>query len=58
MLAARGAEAIILGCTEICLLLDPNKLALPGFDSTTIHAQAAADFALASVLPAALRAAA
>lgn len=41
-----GADCVILGCTEICLLLDPDKLPLPGFDSTTIHARAAADFAM------------
>lgn len=41
-----GADAVILGCTEICLILDPDRLALPGFDSTAIHAAAAADFAL------------
>lgn len=43
---AEGADAIILGCTEICLILDPNDLPLPGFDTTTIHANAAVDFAL------------
>ncbi|NTG46753.1 aspartate/glutamate racemase family protein [Agrobacterium rhizogenes] len=43
---AAGADSVILGCTEICLILDPNGLALPGFDSTTIHAQAGIDFAL------------
>ncbi|WP_026792312.1 aspartate/glutamate racemase family protein [Pleomorphomonas oryzae] len=42
-----GCDAVILGCTEICLLLDPDALPLPGFDSTTIHAAAAVDFALA-----------
>lgn len=42
---AEGADAIILGCTEICLLLDPETLALPGFDSTRIHCEAAARFA-------------
>jgi aspartate racemase len=44
---ARGADAVILGCTEICLLIDPTSLALPGFDSTAIHAEAAVAFALA-----------
>ncbi|MFE4835703.1 aspartate/glutamate racemase family protein [Arthrobacter sp. NPDC056691] len=43
-----GADAIILGCTEICLLLDPAQLPLPGFDSTGIHVEAAVEFALAS----------
>lgn len=41
-----GADSVILGCTEICLILDPDALPLPGFDSTTIHARAAVDFAL------------
>lgn len=43
---ADGCDGVILGCTEICLLLDPDKLPLPGFDSTAIHAAAAVDFAL------------
>ncbi|THK34964.1 aspartate/glutamate racemase family protein [Ensifer sp. MPMI2T] len=43
---AKGADAVILGCTEICLILDPAKLPLPGFDSTAIHADAAVEFAL------------
>ena len=41
-----GADSVILGCTEICLLLDPECLPLPGIDSTTIHARAAVGFAL------------
>ena len=44
---AKGADSIILGCTEICLILDPNRLPLPGFDTTEIHARAAVEFALA-----------
>ncbi|WP_117192578.1 aspartate/glutamate racemase family protein [Rhizobium terrae] len=44
---AAGADSIILGCTEICLLLDPANLPLPGVDSTAVHAEAAVDFALA-----------
>lgn len=43
---ADGADSVILGCTEICLILDPQALSLPGYDSTTIHASAAVDFAL------------
>jgi aspartate racemase len=42
-----GADSIILGCTEICLLLDPDNLPLPGFDSTRIHCRSAANFAMA-----------
>jgi aspartate racemase len=45
----QGADAIILGCTEICLILDPKNLPLPGFDSTAIHADAAVEFALEGV---------
>lgn len=45
---AAGADSVILGCTEICLILDPKNLPLPGFDTTAIHARAAVDFALAS----------
>jgi aspartate racemase len=40
-----GADAVIFGCTEICLILETDKLPLPGFDSTAIHIQAAVDFA-------------
>lgn len=40
-----GADSVILGCTEICMLLDPGNLPLPGFDSTLIHCEAAARFA-------------
>jgi aspartate racemase len=43
---AKGADSIILGCTEICLILDPDGLPLPGFDTTKIHAKAAVDFVL------------
>lgn len=42
----QGADSVILGCTEIALLLDPDALPLPGYDSTTIHADAAVRFAL------------
>lgn len=49
---AAGADSVILGCTEICLLLDANGLIVPGFDSTDIHAQAAVQFALAPALQA------
>lgn len=45
-LIADGAEAIILGCTEIMLLVRPEDSAVPIFDTTAIHAQAAVEFAL------------
>ena len=44
-LIARGAEAIIFGCTEIGLLVSQSDSSVPVFDTTTIHAQAAARFA-------------
>jgi aspartate racemase len=44
--AAEGADGVVLGCTEISLLIDPDTLSLPGFDSTRIHAEAAVRFAL------------
>ncbi|MEI7771862.1 MAG: aspartate/glutamate racemase family protein [Chloroflexales bacterium] len=46
-LAARGAEGIILGCTEITLLVSAEDSAVPLFDTTGLHALAAVDFALA-----------
>lgn len=45
-LAARGAQAIILGCTEIGLLIKPEHSDLPLLDTTVLHAQAAVAFAL------------
>lgn len=45
-LAAAGAECLILGCTEIGLLVDEAGSALPVFDTARIHAEAAADWAM------------
>lgn len=47
---AQGIDSVILGCTEISLLVDPAGLPLPGYDSTAIHADAAVRFALADGL--------
>lgn len=47
-LVARGAQGVILGCTEVGLLLRQNDAAVPLFDTATIHAEAAADAALAA----------
>jgi aspartate racemase len=47
-LIRRGVQAIILGCTEIMLLVSEEDSAVPLFDTTTIHAIAAVDRALAS----------
>jgi aspartate racemase len=45
-LAARGAQGIILGCTEITLLVGQAESPVPIFDTTHIHAEAAVAFAL------------
>ena len=45
-LIERGAQAIILGCTEIMLLVSDRDSAVPLYDTTTIHAVAAVDYAL------------
>ena len=45
-LRTAGAEGAILGCTEIGLLIGQNDTDLPLFDTTQIHAQAAAELAL------------
>jgi aspartate racemase len=47
-LRAQGAEAVILGCTEITLLVRPEDSVLPVFDTTQIHCDAALERALAS----------
>ena len=44
-----GAQGIILGCTEIMLLVSDEDSAVPLFDTTTIHAVAAVDEALRSI---------
>ena len=46
-LVGRGAEGIVLGCTEIMLLVDQGDSAVPLFDTTRLHALAAVDWALA-----------
>jgi aspartate racemase len=45
-LYAQGAEAIILGCTEIALLINQNDTKVPLYDTTRIHAAKAVKFAL------------
>jgi aspartate racemase len=46
-LVSQGAEAVILGCTEIGLLVGVDDCRVPVFDTTKIHAEAAVDLALA-----------
>jgi aspartate racemase len=48
-LVVRGAEGVILGCTEIMLLVKPEDSAVPMFDTTALHAHAAVDHALGEV---------
>ncbi|MEO8113644.1 MAG: aspartate/glutamate racemase family protein [Phenylobacterium sp.] len=43
---AAGADGVILGCTEIGLLLDPAEMDLPTVDTAVAHCEAAVDFAL------------
>jgi aspartate racemase len=46
---------VIFGCTEIGLLLRPEDVALPAFDTTVLHAAAAVQFSLADVASSAPR---
>ncbi len=48
-LAAKGADCLVLGCTEVGMLLDERNAPLPIFDTTLIHADAAVSFALGFV---------
>lgn len=43
-----GAEGIVLGCTELPMILSQADVSVPVFDTTRIHALAAVDFALSS----------
>jgi aspartate racemase len=45
-LADQGADILILGCTEVGMLLDESNAPLPIFDTALIHADAAVDYAL------------
>jgi aspartate racemase len=45
-LVSRGAECIVLGCTEITMLVGPSDTSVETFDTTAIHAETAADFAI------------
>lgn len=46
-LVDRGADSLILGCTEVGMLLDQGNVAVQVFDTTLVHCQAALDMALA-----------
>lgn len=47
-LISQGAEAIILGCTEISMLVEQRDSSVPLFDTTSIHARRAAELALSA----------
>jgi aspartate racemase len=46
-LIARGADCLILGCTEVGMLLNQSNVSVPVFDTTLVHCDAALTFALA-----------
>jgi aspartate racemase len=50
-LVSAGAEGIIFGCTEIMLLVGPEDSSVPVFDTTSLHALAAVERALATGAP-------
>ncbi len=45
-LANKGAEAVILGCTELSLVVQPEYVSVVLFDTTRIHAESAAEYSL------------
>jgi len=45
-LVAQGAQGVILGCTELTMILRPDDAGVPSFDTTALHAMAAVDFSL------------
>ena len=47
-LVERGAEGVLLGCTELDLLIGPQDAPVPVFDTTRLHAERAVDLALAT----------
>ncbi|MFS3136369.1 aspartate/glutamate racemase family protein [Gluconacetobacter sacchari] len=50
-LRRRGARAIILGCTEIMLLIGPDDSPVPLYDTTALHAEAAVTMSLGQTFP-------
>ncbi len=48
-MARKGADSVILGCTEVCLLLNEGNASLPVFDTTYLHCKAALEKALENV---------
>jgi len=54
-LARQGAEAVVLGCNEISMLVDQSDSPVPLFDTTLLHARWAAEWALGDAAGAALQ---
>jgi len=50
-LSQQGAEAVILGCTEITLLISQDNCSIPLYDTTRLHAESAVDLALSADFP-------
>jgi aspartate racemase len=50
-LRQRGAEGIVLGCTEFPLIVGPSDVRIPVFDTTLLHSQMAVDFILDNATP-------
>ncbi len=48
-LVAQGAQGVILGCTEIPLLIRPEECPVPAFDTLELHVKAAVEFALSDM---------
>ena len=48
-LVLEGAQGVILGCTEIELLIGPGDSAVPVFPTTRLHVEAAVEYALDAV---------
>ncbi len=49
-LVARGAQGVILGCTEIMLLVRPEDSPVPIFDTTYLHAASAVEYCLTQLI--------
>ena len=50
-LVEQGAQAVVLGCTEICLLLSNGDVAVPMFDTASLHIQALGAFTVDGIFP-------
>ena len=49
-LIERGAEGIVLGCTEIPMLINQADLVSPVFDTTKIHSKAIVDYVISNIV--------